>query len=54
MREEITHKMRIDLGQDESSSSCESESGYMTLTFEPAGCRSPIRRQSGAEKARGQ
>jgi len=25
--------MRIDLGQDESSSSCESESGYMTLTL---------------------
>ncbi|GAB4839699.1 hypothetical protein Ancab_039463 [Ancistrocladus abbreviatus] len=55
VRGEIPHKMRIDLGQDESSSSCESESGYnyFDLPFEPAGCRSSIRRQSGGRKRPG-
>lgn len=56
VRGEIPHKMRIDLGQDESSSSCESESGYTTLTLFWSLQGVEIRRQSGGRKrpARGQ
>lgn len=44
--------MGIDLDQDESSSSCESESGYMTLTF-PFSLQGVLRRQSGGRKSPG-
>lgn len=47
--------MRIDLGQDESSSSCESESGYMTLTVLGSlqGVEVLLGDSPGAEKGQG-
>ena len=47
--------MRIDLGQDESSSSCESESGYMTLTllWSLQGVEVLLGDSPGAEKGQG-